>query len=758
MASTVRIKTHGNSTLEGIELENFSTEDTLVAILEQIKSFADSVNSTSQKDEKSTKTHQTKLEKWMQSLFGGAIGGEVATGLGGLTPDVVALSASFALVSVGLKIFQGTLNLISRTVTSVFWVAGSLIGTFISGKVAMSDYFDAIANGTKSLPIIETFTSLLAAGSKTLQTWHQTLMNLTTAGANFNGSMIDLIFGATTAGLSVEEYSKIILENSEKLAHFGTVMDGIRVFTNVANISMNRYSSQLADMGITLAQYNDELPTILNLIAGSTTKTRVGNEQLAASAFGLITEFDAMAQLTGKTRKQQEDELERANADTAWQKKLAGLNEEQRTKAQIALNRYQTLFGDSAGTVFKSISTLGIVPKSLGAFASTIPNMQRDMMNTSDAITKNIPNFVDVLNDSTINLNGGYQKASDGLQTIIAAGEYGYNDVGKMFADSMLTFQTHQKAFIVNGQYNEQAFREALARAEQERKASEAMESFTNLIIQLRSTFYDKVIVPFVENITPTITIIVNELSKNIGSFQGITTLVIGLVDDFSKWLSTADLKGDIDAFIITIKTVVGATIEIVKFIWDVSKQYADHWKLIAANLVGIAAYLAIGSGIGLGLVFYTFVSSLTGLTAAVNAATLAIGESSVGGGVATVAKGVGQTAIAATTADGLAVVAGGEAATGIGLPIAGLTLLAAGGVALWAYFANKKAEDQQKKQEDDEKTKKDNDNQETLNKLNDALMKLHELQQENNRHLLSIADNTGSSAKSGRKTLAALY
>ena len=180
-------QTNGNSTLEGLEVENFSTEETLVAILNLLIDFSTKVTADTKDTKNKTDKHQNALAKYFQSIVGGAVGGEAAANASGagtisnilspilqsflplgdflieiaeLTPEILLAIVAFKAVTTVLHLFQAGLNLVSRTITSLFSVAGNLVGTLFSGKTAMNDYIAAIQRGTESIPIIGFFTKL----------------------------------------------------------------------------------------------------------------------------------------------------------------------------------------------------------------------------------------------------------------------------------------------------------------------------------------------------------------------------------------------------------------------------------------------------------------------------------------------------------------------------------------------------------------------------------------------------------------------
>ena len=64
-----------------------------------------------------------------------------------------------------------------------------MVGQFIQGKKALGDYATALANGTKGIPILGTFTELIAEGVTQLDSLNSVILELTNSGASFNGSM-----------------------------------------------------------------------------------------------------------------------------------------------------------------------------------------------------------------------------------------------------------------------------------------------------------------------------------------------------------------------------------------------------------------------------------------------------------------------------------------------------------------------------------------------------------------------------------------
>lgn len=803
MASTVRIKTHGNTTLEGIELENFSTEETLAALLEQFKAFYAGFSTDRAETKVKTDKSQTRLEKLLSGVAGAGVGVGAAGGagkisdvvtkmigpalnlfnplanlledIGELTPEVLLAVAAFKLVSIGLSIFQGALNLISRSITSLFNIAGNLVGTFVSGKLALSDYISAIQRGTASIPIIGTFTSLVAEGTAVLETWNQSLYDLTKIGANFNGNITALIVGAADAGLSVEQFSRVVKENADNLATFGSVMEGVNTYTKVSKISMQEYSEQLAGFGISFAQYSEELPRLLGLFGASAKAHGASDKELAQSAIELTAQFDAMSQLTGKTRDQQATDLQKLTADAAWQQKLTTLTRDQQTGYLTSLNEIQSTMGEGYAELYK-FSVLGIPPlnKELQVLLATTPGLSQQFSKITAAVQTGVKGaqLTSQLNNIAADMVASGIRAGQNYETVIKAATAGMSGTGADIAKAQQQLLANKQEFFRNGQFDEQLFRQRLDQISKNRaaqdKVTDNLTQFSNLITLLRDRIYTDIIGPFVEKIAPAVKAITQAFAQNQGPLQGIMDTVIKMVNNFGDWVLTHgdDIKKDVTDFIDVVGNVIGVTLDVVKVIWSITKVIVDNWNLIKWGVLGLAAIVGVGVGIGLRWVILTAVETLTEFVGAVRAATIAIGGSSALGGVG---GAVGETALAgeavggasilglggeAAGAGGLAALVGGEAATGIGIPLAIATGAIGGGLLLWQHFANKKKEEQ-RRQENVEKqsytqSSPVDDSVDHLQNINETLMN-------HGRILSKIAENTDMGAKFSKKTAGAL-
>lgn len=644
--ATVQIKAHGNATFDGVEFQNFSTEETLKALLDQFTAFASGFKTITDKSGVTTEKNQSKIEK----LLAGVGLGEAAAGVGKistpltnvvepaisflkpfsgiiegleiLTPEILVAVLAFKLIAGVVQVFQTALNLVSRSITSLFSVTGNLANAFVSGKKTMADYFDAIARGTASIPIIGMFTGLLASSAAILSKWNDTLFELNSVGADFGNSITYMIANAAKTGLSLEQYSRIIKDNVSALAQFGTVMQGVRTYTAVANISMNEYGQQIEDLGISLEQYQSELPGILGLFGASMKATGASNKELAASAIDLTTQFTELSKITGKSREQQRDDLARLTADAAWKQKLSTLSNGEQEKYLAALGKIQGTAGDSFAELYK-LSVLGMPPltKELQIMTATMPglnaefNRMTQLVKSGNPATEAYKKQMDSISADIVETG---LKSGQSLETLVSAASAGLSGTPETIAKFQKQLLDNNAAYYADGQFQKQKFLAALEQARIEAETYDKIHSnltqFTLSISKLQDTFYTTVIGPLLEKISPVIEDIANALQNNSGAFTEIINQIADGITKFGTWIVANQpvIQEDLKKFISTVGSVFGGIIDVTKFVFD-------HWSIIGGIIKIIAEQIS-----ALAIVFAT-------LTAVILAPIIILGEIVIG-------------------------------------------------------------------------------------------------------------------------------
>jgi len=647
--ATVKVRTQGNTALEGLELENFSTEETLQAILTQLKDMGETFGIGS-KPKDNSQNKKSNVEKKFDdfvskttpnaqaaaSLANIFNNGKATNSLSGiislfesLNPELLMVVGTVKLFEVAVDGIENAVNLVSKTLSSVMNTFGLMIGTFISGSTTLSSYFYALKQGTANIPIIGTFTSLIYDGVNNLEQWNNTLLDISKVGANFGGDIAAMMTGAADAGMSLEAFANIIQSNATKFATFGSVMEGVNTYTKVTRIVMRDYADQLSKMGISFQQYAEEAPAILSLF-GASMKARGATERdLAQATVDLIGNFNSMSELTGKTRDQQAAELEKQITDPAWAQLTLSRGEGEK---QIAImNQLTQTLGPAYGELYK-LTVLGMPPltQELQTLTATVPGLSQSFSEMEKVAKSNLTGLAaqKQMNKITADIAAQAISSTHDFKTAIAAASAGLGGTPAEISRINTELYAKSREFIdANGQLNKAVFQQNLDRIAEDqyrnKKTSENFQVFNNLMLTFRDKLWSGVVAPLINNLAPVIGDIVDQLEKNQGPLVSIVTFASDLANQFGAWITKARENGDLDKYLNEFSNfVIGAikiAIDVSKAIVSIVSFVVDNWGFIKIALGGIVvamtALTAIVGTAGLLFVVPKLISSIASLT-----------------------------------------------------------------------------------------------------------------------------------------------
>jgi hypothetical protein len=273
-----------------------------------------------------------------------------------------AAAASNALAALGgAGLAAGKAMLEGQKGASAF--NSSLDGLADSAKMAGMALALLIPGG----PIIRLFVAgVTAAATATIRyaqeankmadTLHKGYVGLAKSGAAASDGMSGLYNDAKKLGLSMSELDSmvgLVGENAKELALFsGSVASGRQRFADVGQ-AMEGQRQSLMNLGMTQQDLNEGTMGYLRL------QTRLGfaqnmtNQQLAAGAANYIKEMDALAKLTGQSRKEMEQQQMRALENEQFQAKILELRNRGQNEAADRLMKLNAIYG-AAGPAMQS--------------------------------------------------------------------------------------------------------------------------------------------------------------------------------------------------------------------------------------------------------------------------------------------------------------------------------------------------------------------------------------------------------------------
>jgi len=324
------------------------------AATKETKSYQDIVDSTTkgmEKYEVKLTTFGERLDKTSQQLKD--VGG--------------TLSNSFQKLGESGENMGGALGAITGPLGGIFGKLG------IAGKIA--------GQGLTGL----SFVAGLAMGAfdKSVKTFQQ----LTMAGATFGGDMIAMRMAAGSAGVTVTQFADAVSKNIGGLADFGgTATQGAQILSQVTAAG-KASSNELFRLGIAakdqpefFAQFISDLSTSgrsLNTFGGDFTR-------IAAVAVKYRKDLQALQEITGQTREEQEAALKAQKQDAAFQALLADMDVEQAKSLEGLMASMSPL----EQQMLKQQLTIGTFTGETAAAASQMPGVASRVMDVVNALNR----------------------------------------------------------------------------------------------------------------------------------------------------------------------------------------------------------------------------------------------------------------------------------------------------------------------------------------------------------------------------------
>jgi hypothetical protein len=218
----------------------------------------------------------------------------------------------------------------------------------------------------------------------------ETFRQLSQTGANFGKSIVDLRLAAGEAALPLDDFAKLVGDNSGNLAAlFGSTTKGAKEIARLGAETRRLGIDRLAPLGFTVDEINETL--LLNLDSQRRTGVlnRLTEGQRVKSAINFALELDKLAKLTGAQRQDLMNEIEAQKANERFQVALQGQTEETRQRLQ-----------GFAGAVSKA------APGLTEGIQDLIASGGRSITDASIELIQNIPQLRGVIQDLVSGTSG----------------------------------------------------------------------------------------------------------------------------------------------------------------------------------------------------------------------------------------------------------------------------------------------------------------------------------------------------------------
>lgn len=334
--------------------------------------------------------------------------------------------------------------------------------------------------------------------------------SLATSGASFGNSLGELRSQAAGAGLTLQEYSQVIGNNTESLAQFGgTVERGARSTARMMD-ALGNQRAELQALGITQEELNESLIFYQTITrSGARAENRSRSDQAAAAA-SLTKNMLTLSKLTGDDVKAQQEKIAQAQMDVAFQREMNRLDKGQQEKLNAAMLEAQQTGGKVAVDAVKA-EFLGMPPltEELQIYTATQQEhagLIRESVRAvrDEAITAT--DFIADQEDRLIRLANAAAAAQERNEELLKVGAAGGGGVAAMIAEQSMAGMEFINTFLMEEAgklvVDVDALRASIREAGDLEPGDEqqAMGEFRDSLRTTRKTLMDNFVNPLIEN------------------------------------------------------------------------------------------------------------------------------------------------------------------------------------------------------------------------------------------------------------------
>ena len=240
-------------------------------------------------------------------------------------------------------------------------VIGTLTGSVVGLTKSILNGDNRISQFAQHLPFVGEELSQLTG---ILDTSIDSFRAMAMSGASFNHSITEMRMAAVNSHMSLEDFTSMVVQNSDKLAGLGGTVTQGALFISKMNKGLGQTRLDLMNLGLSTADVNEALLDYAHLTrAGG--RQRVRDDKTAAEQGQAAARYTksllTLSKLTGEDVKALQEKNAAAQQSLAFQMKLATLDKDQREKINADL-AIVTAVGGAAMTEAFQAEFLGLPP------------------------------------------------------------------------------------------------------------------------------------------------------------------------------------------------------------------------------------------------------------------------------------------------------------------------------------------------------------------------------------------------------------
>jgi hypothetical protein len=265
-------------------------------------------------------------------------------------------------------------------------MAAQKLTGIVSSLANMQNSLTGAAQALGQIPVVGgTLSAVFGAVAGAAEKTYKSFQQAAEVGANFGGSIGDMIDSATGAGLTIDQFSGIIAKSGESLALLGgTTANGAKRLAELGRgIRDSNLGNELAALGYTTEAINSGLATYSGMLAKTGALQGMNNQQLIASTGTYLKNLDAVSKLTGQSKKELEDARNQRMKDAQFRMIMSKMDAASQENLQMLMDTIPEEHREGMKEIIATGTATSEAGKAAMAF---LPDSAKNMMQLNQQI------------------------------------------------------------------------------------------------------------------------------------------------------------------------------------------------------------------------------------------------------------------------------------------------------------------------------------------------------------------------------------
>ena len=226
--------------------------------------------------------------------------------------ELERVSAAYGNLKEALENGIGQINKVTSTFTNM--------GSSVTAAAASLSAIPVVGNMLAGV-----FGTVAGAAEKSYKAFQQSA----SVGANFGGSINDMMRASSDAGMTFDQFSGVIAKNGEALALLGgSTRDGAKRLAELGKeIKKSPLMGELAGLGYSTEDVNSGMARYSGMLAKTGQLQGKTNEQLVAGSADYLKNLDQLSRLTGQSKDALKANQDALYADSQYRARLQDMDE-----------------------------------------------------------------------------------------------------------------------------------------------------------------------------------------------------------------------------------------------------------------------------------------------------------------------------------------------------------------------------------------------------------------------------------------------